>query len=204
MNDEKRVIIYVREHDMFTVDEQTNTLREYCKRAGWKCAVIVDKGRVRFTQLLSEVRKQRRGYKRLCDIILVYNLTVWSHSPHKLFQTLGMLRDKKIRFIAYSPTMFDTGYEDNREYKYDMLGKLITYHAEVSKSKIRSGIIRAKAQGKQVGRQPLTDLKVGYLIERHNAGDSLREIARRYKQAFQQGVSIETIRKYIRQVKGGK
>lgn len=204
-----KVAVYLRVSDARDTRQNPETqlkeLREYIERREWEIyAKYVDRLSGKSTNRKNFQLMLQHARERKFKAVVVWKLDRLSRSVLDFHNTVSILDNCGVRLISLKEGIDTDKSNATTRLLIGILATFAEFEREIISERVKAGIARRKSEGKQVGRQPLSDLKVGYLIERHNAGDSLRQIARKYKQAFGIGVSIETIRKYIRQVKGGE
>src|SRR5712692_3992434 len=152
----KRVACYLRVSTTDqTVENQRNDLRAYCKARGWDDVIeYSDTG-------ISGTRERRPGLDRLMgdvkarriDVVVVAAFDRFGRSVRHLVETLELFRHLGVEFISLREQI-DTG---------SPLGQavfvIVSAIAELERSliveRVKSGLRRARADGKRLGRPPL-------------------------------------------------
>lgn len=184
------------------VETQLLELREYAKRLGWEIVATY-----RDTESGASLHRKNltllieHAQQRKFDVVLVWAVDRFSRSLSDLINTLARFKAWGIRFVSYTQNI-DTG-DDSPMSKMlvSLLGMFAEFERGMIRERVMAGLARAKSKGVKLGPKPLADLKVGYIMEKHREGDSLRVIRKKYRDKWGVGVSIETIRKYIGKMK---
>lgn len=199
-----RVAIYVRVSTDLTGDKrqdpemQVSELRQFCKHKGWEIYATYrdresgkDLKRRNLMLLLDHARQKK------FDIVLVWAIDRFSRSLRDLITTLDQLKNWGIRFVSYTQPIDTSDGTPMSEMLTHLLGMFAQFERQMIQTRVKAGMARAKAKGIRLGRKPLDDLRIGYILERHKAGDSLREIQRKYRDRWSKGIGKETIRRYL-------
>lgn len=172
-----RVAIYARvsTHEQ-TADNQVLDLEGFCKARGWTIKErFLDEGisgaqddRPRLNQMMKMMRRHQ------FDALLVWKLDRFARSTKHLVMTLDELRGLKIDFVSYQENI-DTSTSQGRLIFHIMSG-FAEFERELIRDRVNSGLRRAKAQGKILGRPGLAKSKVDEILALRGKG-SIREIA---------------------------
>lgn len=147
------IAIYCR---VSTRDQNINTqlipLKEYAERMGYKVfETYQDVGisgtkdsRPAFDKLLRDMRQGK------FEAILTYKLDRIGRSLRHLLDLFSEFKNRNIEFIAYSQSI-NTGTAEGKMFS-QMLMVLAEYERELLISRINDGLIRARKEGKKLGR----------------------------------------------------
>ena len=175
-----RVAIYARtstDDGRQELSNQTRELHEYAKRMGWTVvAEYLDQVSGRKADRPQLKKALSDGRKRKFDVLLFWSLDRLSRE--------GVL---KTLLILNQLTGYGVKYRSLQEQWIDSLGAfsdavigilatVAKFEADRMSSRVRSGLARAKAQGKVLGR-PKSIVDRGKLAAMRKKGMSLREIA---------------------------
>jgi len=189
-----KVAIYVRvSTETQNLDTQLNILRELCKRQQYE----VYKEYKDFNQsgmkdsrpAFDEMLKDMRSFK--FDGIVVYKLDRIGRSLIHLLNLFEEFERKKINFISATQNINTTTPEGRLFMR--MLMILAEYERDLTVSRVKAGLKRAKKEGKQIGR-PKVDLNKYEVIRLRKQGLSLRKIAKK------KNVSLGTIQNCIKKM----
>lgn len=188
----KKVAIYAR---ISTSDKgqdletQLLPLKDFVTARGWIIHEI-------YTDTMSGAKESRPSLDRLMqdarrrkvDVVLVYRFDRFARSTRQLINTLELFSSLGIDFISYQEAV-DTSTPAGKA-----MFTLISAFAELERSiiveRVRSGLDRARAQGKQLGRpKAMVDKKL--VTELRDRGFSIRAIAKKV------GISKSVIQKVI-------
>ena len=151
----KRVAIYARvSTDGQTVDNQLGELQQVAERHGWRVvATFTDKGisgakgrdqRPALDKLLQGIA--RRDF----DMVAAWSVDRLGRSLQHLVEFLGELKAKTVDLYLHQQGL-DTSTPAGRA-MFQMLGVFSEFERAMIQERVRSGIARAKAQGKTLGR----------------------------------------------------
>jgi DNA invertase Pin-like site-specific DNA recombinase len=177
----KRVAFYVR---VSTMDQNPETqlreLREYAERRGLTAREheYVDHGvggtkarRPALDRMLGDARRRR------FDVLLVWSCDRLARSTKHFLQVLDELDSCGVQFISLREA-FDTKGALGRAF----LG-IVAVLGEMERAllieRVRSGMARARAEGRQIGRARL-DLNRKQVIQDRRSGMSLTQVAKRH------------------------
>lgn len=175
----KRVAIYARVSTTDqTCENQLRDLREYCARAGWN---IVQEFR---DDGFSGAKADRPALKRLmdfvrarhCDRVLVWRFDRFARSSSHLVNALDYFRERHIDFASFNEGI-DTGTTHGKMF-YTIIAAIAEFERQLIIERIHSGLRRAKADGKKLGRPSLPKSKIDEILSMRGQG-SVRAIAKR-------------------------
>jgi DNA invertase Pin-like site-specific DNA recombinase len=173
----KRVGIYCRVSTKEqTTENQLLDLRKYCQVRGWEIvAECVDNGisgakddRPALHQVMGLARKRK------IDTLLVWRFDRLARSLSHLVNTLEELRGRGVDFVSYQEAL-DTSTPQGRMV-FGVVASLAEFERALIVDRVRSGIRRAQAQGKQLGR-PKAAVDLAQMHRLRLDGRSMREIA---------------------------
>jgi DNA invertase Pin-like site-specific DNA recombinase len=163
-----------------SVENQLRELRAVARRMGWKLdGEYVDKGisgakgrdgRPAFDRMLSAAAR------REFDIVMAWSVDRLGRSLQHLVGFLGEIHGKGIDLYLHTQGV-DTSTPGGKAL-FGMMGVFAEFERAMIQERIRAGLARAKAQGKQLGR-PRIEAAVERQIHQGRAkGQGIREIAR--------------------------
>ncbi len=172
MTKEKRVALYARvSTDGQTTDNQLRELRAAAARQGWEVAVeFVDHGvsgakgrreRSQFNALLNGVAR------REFDMVAAWSVDRLGRSLQDLVGFLADLQSKKIDLYLHQQAL-DTSTPSGKA-MFGMLSVFAEFERSMIQDRVRSGLARARAKGKTLGR-PRTDPDVEAKVRELAAG----------------------------------
>lgn len=149
----KRCLIYARvSTKQQTTENQLPPLRKFAKDRGWKVVKeMIDHGYSGTTDKrpqLTEVMNLAR--RREFDIILVYALDRFGRSVKHLVNALDEFHELGIDFCAFNQNI-DTTTAAGKLF-FTMISGFAEFEAAIIKERIHAGLVRARAEGKQLGR----------------------------------------------------
>ena len=179
----QRAAIYSR---VSTADQscerQEAELLEYANRGDYTVVEV-------FRETESGVKNNRRqrnkvialAQARKIDSILVSELSRWGRSTVDLLSTLGQLESWNVSLIAMSGMTFDLSTPHGRMMATFLSG-IAEFERDLISERVKSGLVAAKARGKQLGRQkgqrPKSDRLAPKVLLLREEGRSYRWIAR--------------------------
>jgi DNA invertase Pin-like site-specific DNA recombinase len=190
-----RVALYARVSTMNGQhpEMQLAELREYASRRGWDVVgEYVDEGisgarerRPELDRLWTDCRKRR------VDAVVVYRYDRFARSLRQLVNALEEFRALGIEFVSLHEGV-DTSTPNGR-LVFGIFASIAEFERELIRSRVRSGLASAKAQGKQLGR-PRRVVDRDTIARMKAEGVSLRGIATAV------GLGYGTIRSRLQQV----
>ncbi len=173
----KRVAIYCR---VSTSDQspenQLLDLRRFVESRGFEIyKEYIDRGvsgskanRPALNELMKDAKKRR------FDSVAVWKFDRFGRSVKHLIESLELFRSLKIDFISFQENV-DTSTSTGK-LVFDVMAAISEFERSLIQERIKSGLRRAKAKGKRLGR-PKKELNLRAIrILKHNHGLSLREI----------------------------
>jgi DNA invertase Pin-like site-specific DNA recombinase len=151
---EKEVVLYIRTS---TADQHTDTqliaLQDYCKRMNYKIAdTYVDSGytgkneqRPEFERLLSDIRLGK--VRCLC----VWKIDRIGRSLRHLLNLLEEFQNLGVEFIS-STQSINSNSPEGRMF-WQLLCVFADYERSLIVSRVKAGLVRAKREGKTLGRK---------------------------------------------------
>lgn len=164
---------------------QTRELSEYCSRRGWAVSgEYVDIGisgtkekRPELDRLLSDAHGRR------FDAVVVWKFDRFARSVSHLLRALEHFQALGIEFVSLSEQL-DTSTPTGKMV-FTVLGAVAELERSLIAERVRAGMRNARANGKRIGRPPLTVLTVEdrkTIAKAYWQGkSSFRELARRFE-----------------------
>lgn len=154
----KRVVIYARV-STFEKGQDPETqllqLREYIERRGFVCVgEFVDyasgqtENREQYKAMLDLVRKRK------IDVVLVWRYDRFARSTQALVNALNEFRSLNVDFISYQENIDTTTPQG--ELIFSIMASLAQFESALISQRVKAGMARAKAQGKQMSRPTLS------------------------------------------------
>ena len=152
-NSTPRVAIYAR---VSTTDQSTDSqlldLRRYVTDRSWQSyKEFCDKGisgtkdsRPALDQLMSDAKKRK------FDIVLVWRFDRFARSTTHLLLSLEQFRNLGVDFVSYQENI-DTSSPLGAAI-FTIIGAVAQLERDIIRERVKAGLRRAKAQGKQLGR----------------------------------------------------
>ncbi len=158
-NKQKRVAIYAR---VSTFDKgqnpetQLTQLRTYAKNRGFNVVhELIDyasgtkEDRTNYQKLFDRVRK------REVDVVLVWRYDRFARSTQALVNALVEFRDLGVDFISYQENIDTTTPQGKMVFA--IMASLAEFESALISERVKAGMARAKAEGKQIGRKKTSD-----------------------------------------------
>ena len=204
MNQNKKCAIYVRvSTEKQEAENQLIALREYAARSGWEIfKEYVDiisgkeKSRPAFDQLF------RDAHKLLFDVVLFWDLSRFSRSG-TLFtlQKLQELQSLGIDYISYQE-QYITTLGPFKDVLISIMATLAKLEREKISERTKAGLIRARKQGKKIGRPRISQYQRKRAIELYQKLHSIRAVSKRMRLGY--GTVYKIIKEYERDNKEGE
>jgi len=186
MNTNKKCAIYVRvSTEKQEAENQLIALREYAARSGWEIfKEYVDiisgkeKSRPAFDQLF------RDAHKLLFDVVLFWDLSRFSRSG-TLFtlQKLQELQSLGIDYISYQE-QYITTLGPFKDVLISIMATLAKLEREKISERTKAGLIRARKQGKKIGRPGISKYQRKRAIELYQKLHSIRAVSKRMRLGY--------------------
>jgi DNA invertase Pin-like site-specific DNA recombinase len=189
----QRVALYAR---VSTLDKgqdpetQLIQLREYAKRRNFEIiGEFID-----YASGTSEERKQYKqmmeaAKKRKLDVVLVWRYDRFARSTQALVNALKEFKNLGIDFISYQENIDTT--TPTGELIFHVMASLAQFESSLISERVKAGMQRAKAQGKNISRPKLEKNKLNRIMELKQQGLSMNQIS------IQSGVAYGTVYNYL-------
>jgi DNA invertase Pin-like site-specific DNA recombinase len=186
----RRIAIYAR---VSTQDQdpqmQLRELRAYAKARAFTVAYeFIDhvSGATSVRPELSKLWQTARGRK--IDTVLVWKFDRFARSTKHLIDALEEFRHLGVDFISITEQI-DTGSPMGKA-MFTVISAIAEFERSLIQERVRAGIARARAQGKQLGRPKISADTKEEIKRLKKQGKSLSQIAK------QLGVSHQTVANY--------
>jgi DNA invertase Pin-like site-specific DNA recombinase len=190
----KRVALYVRvSTDGQTTENQRRELEAVAERHGWDIVqLFADEGISG-----AKGREQRPAFDALCkgiarrdfDMVAAWSVDRLGRSLQDLVAFLGEMNGKRVDLYLHQQGL-DTSTPAGRA-MFQMLGVFAEFERAMIRERVMSGLARAKAQGKRLGRPKLPPMVVRKVIAAKGKGLSVRQIAAKV------GVGVGTVQRIV-------
>lgn len=190
----KRAAIYARvSTNGQDTDNQLRELREVAQRNGWEVtAEYVDHGISG-----AKGRDQRPQFDALCkaatrrehDIVMSWSVDRLGRSLQDLVGFLGELHAKGTNLYLHQQGV-DTTTPGGKAL-FQMMGVFAEFERSMIQERVKSGIQRARAQGKTLGRPRVSEATEKRIRAARNEGKGLRKIA------TECGVGVSTVQRVL-------
>ena len=131
--------------------------------------------------------------KRAVDVVLVWRYDRFARSTQALVNALVEFRDLGVDFISYQENIDTTTAQGKMVFA--IMASLAEFESALISERVKAGMARARAEGKQIGRAPIAEArsrrKIRSLKKRHKSL-SVRAIA------AEVGVSVGTVANCLR------
>lgn len=175
-----KVAAYARvSTDRQDLEVQLAEIRQYAAVRGWELVAT-------YTDVASGAREDRAEFRRLLadaarrrfDAVVVQRFDRAARSVKQLVQTLEHLRGCRVAFISLREDI-DTSTPAG-ELIFHVMGAIAQFERALIGDRIRSGLRRARALGKVLGR-PRAAVQPGEVLALRGEGLSYRAIGRRLR-----------------------
>jgi DNA invertase Pin-like site-specific DNA recombinase len=196
----KRAAIYLR---VSTVDQHTSNqeaeLRQAAERASWKITKVYrDQGISG-----AKGRDKRPAFDALCrdatkrqfDVVMAWNVDRLGRSLQDLVTFLSELHALRIDLFLHQQGL-DTTTPAGKA-MFQMLGVFAEFERSIIQERVRAGLLRAKREGKRLGRPPIREALRNRIIAALKAPErteGVRKIAARF------GVNPSTVQTISQQL----
>lgn len=188
-----RVALYAR---VSTLDKgqdpetQLIQLREYAQRRNFE---IIGE----FIDYASGTTEERKQYKlmmdaakkRKIDVVLVWRYDRFARSTQALVNALKEFKTLGIDFISYQENIDTT--TPTGELIFHVMASLAQFESSLISERVKAGMQRAKAQGKNISRPKLSKIKLKEIMELKQQGLSMNQISKK------SGVAYGTVYNYL-------
>jgi DNA invertase Pin-like site-specific DNA recombinase len=171
----KRVAFYLRvSTGSQTVENQRRELQEVADRSGWEVVAVYQdegvsgtKGRDRRPQFDAMLKAATR---RKFDIIAAWSLDRLGRSLQDLVGFLSELRASGTDLFLHKQAL-DTSTVAGRA-MFGMVSVFAEFEADIIKERVKAGLARARADGKRLGRRPVSEAVVARIYDQlaHGVG----------------------------------
>ena len=145
-------------------ETQLRPLREYAKRRGFRVVgEYVDKASGTTESRPNYQRLFEAARKRELDVVLVWRYDRFARSMQELVNALAEFEGLGIDFISYNEGA-DTTTPQGR-LLFGIMASLAEFERSLIAERVKAGMERARAQGKQMGRPRLPEAKRHEIIE---------------------------------------
>lgn len=192
----KRVAIYAR---VSTLDKkqdpetQLRQLREYVERRNYQLvheyvdhASGTNESRIQYQALLGIVRKRK------VDVVLVWRYDRFARSTQALINALKEFQSLGVDFISYQENIDTTTPQG--EMIFHVMASLAQFESALISDRVKAGMARAKAQGKNISRPKLSTELQQQIILMHRQNVSVNQISKRL------GIGYGTAWNYVRKI----
>jgi DNA invertase Pin-like site-specific DNA recombinase len=196
----KRAAIYLR---VSTVDQHTSNqeaeLRRAAERAGWEIVKVYKDHGISG----AKGRDKRPAFDALCrdaakrqfDVVMAWNVDRLGRSLQDLVVFLSELHALKVDLFLHQQGL-DTTTPAGKA-MFQMLGVFAEFERSIIQERVRAGLLRARREGKRLGRPPIKEALKTRIIAALRAPErteGVRKIARRF------GVNASTVQNISQQL----
>ena len=155
----KRVALYLRVSTTEqTVENQQRELEAVAERHGWNVVAVFTDAGISGTK----GREKRPGYDRLChgiarrefDLVAAWSVDRLGRSLQNLVAFLGELHAKNVDLYLHRQGL-DTSTPAGKA-MFQMLGVFSEFERAMIVERVKASLARARAQGKRLGRRPVS------------------------------------------------
>ncbi len=177
----KRVAFYLRvSTGEQTTENQRRELEQVAKRSGWQVVEVYEDAGVSG----ANGREKRPAFDKLLkdatarqfDLVAAWSVDRLGRSLQHLVAFLGELHALKIDLYLNQQGIDTT--TPAGEAMFQMMGVFAQFERAMIQERVKSGLSRARASGKRLGRPPVAARKRAEVLKLRQAGMSVRNIAR--------------------------
>lgn len=189
----KRVALYAR---VSTQDKgqdpetQLSQLREYAQRRNFEIigefidyASGTTQDRIQYKLMMAAAKKRK------LDVVLVWRYDRFARSTQALVNAMKEFQSMGIDFISYQENIDTT--TPTGELIFHVMASLAQFESSLISQRVKAGMARAKAQGKQISRPKLHAAKLHQILELQKTGLSMNQIS------IKSGVAYGTVYNYL-------
>jgi DNA invertase Pin-like site-specific DNA recombinase len=189
----KRIALYAR---VSTLDKgqdpetQLHQLREYAQRRYFEIigefidyASGSNQDRTQYKLMMEAVKKRK------IDVVLVWRYDRFARSTQALVNALKEYQSLGIDFISYQENIDTT--TPTGELIFHVMASLAQFESSLISQRVKAGMARAKAQGKQISRPKLPQTKLQEILKLQETGLSMNQIS------IRSGVAYGTVYNYL-------
>ena len=166
-----------------TTENQTLELQRVAKRNGWTVEAV-------FEEQISGAKKTRPALQRLLqgvvrkefDVVMVWDVSRLGRSLRHLVELLEEFHTKGVNLYFHQQGIDTT--TPSGKMMFQMCGVFAEFERSILQERVKAGLARARAQGKQLGRAPIPPVTLKKIKALRASGLSLRAISK------QTGVSV--------------
>jgi DNA invertase Pin-like site-specific DNA recombinase len=173
----KKVAIYARVSTSDKgqdLDTQLMPLKDYAEARGWQIYEI-------FTDEMSGAKENRPALnklmdcaqKRRFDVVLVYRFDRFARSSRSLINALELFNSIGVDFCSFQENI-DTSTPAGKVL-FTMISAFAEFERAIISERVKSGLVKARAKGKKLGR-PEVHFDNSKILELRHKGLSVREI----------------------------
>jgi len=186
----RRAALYLRvSTDQQTTDNQERELREIAERSGWEVVEVYKDHGISG----AKGRDKRPAFDALCkdasrrrfDIVMAWSVDRLGRSLQDLIGFLSELHALGIDLFLHQQGI-DTTTPAGKA-MFQMMGVFAEFERAMIRDRVNSGLARARAEGKTLGRPKLDERSTNAIRLALANGDSIRKVAMAYK------VSVGTV-----------
>ena len=158
-------------------ETQLHALRQFCKDAGWEiCGEYIDRAQAKdYTNRRQWQQLQKDSRQQKFEVVLVSHLDQAFCSVRECVNCLGDWHRRGIAFKSLEEDVIDTG-TSRGQFILDIMVAVAELESTVIEERV-SGMSRAKAAGRLVGRKPL-NIPVNNICDALQACSSISAAAR--------------------------
>jgi DNA invertase Pin-like site-specific DNA recombinase len=177
----KRIALYLRVSTAEqTVENQQRELEAVAERHGWNVVAVFTDAGISGTK----GRDKRPGYDCLCrgiarrefDQVSAWSVDRLGRSLQDLVAFLGELHAKNVDLYLHRQGL-DTGTPAGKAL-FQMLGVFAEFERALIVERVKSGLARARSQGKRLGRRPVSEHVVERIREQLMTGAGILRTAK--------------------------
>jgi len=188
----KRCAVYLRvSTSLQSVAPQRLDLTNFAAQRGWEVVEeYCDEGMSGLRERRPDLdRLMANARKRKFDVVLVWRFDRFARSTRFLVESLATFRALGIDFVSYQESL-DTSTPMG-EAMFSIIAALAKLERDILSERVRSGLRRARAEGKRLGRKPLE-------VDSHRLNDVLRRRLSARQAARELGCSTASAWRLIR------
>ena len=182
----QRVALYAR---VSTLDKgqdpetQLAQLREYAARRCFEIAgEFIDHASGTSEERMQYKLMMQAAKKRKIDVVLVWRYDRFARSTQALVNALKEFQALGVDFISYQENIDTT--TPTGELIFHVMASLAQFESSLISQRVKAGMQRAKAQGKNISRPKLSKMKQEELFELQKTGISMNQISKEAKVAY--------------------
>jgi DNA invertase Pin-like site-specific DNA recombinase len=177
----KRIALYLRVSTTEqTIENQQRELEAVAERHGWNVVAVFTDAGISGTK----GREKRPGYDHLCrgiarrefDQVAAWSVDRLGRSLQDLVAFLGELHAKGVDLYLHQQGL-DTGTPAGKA-MFQMLGVFAEFERGIIVERVKSGLARARSQGKRLGRRPVSGEVVDRIREELATGAGILKTAK--------------------------